>query len=143
MIPIAPSILITDDDLPFRETVRSVLDTLGVRTLVAADGQETLDIVRCQDVHLLLVDMHMPRLTGLETIRQVRQFQHRLPFILMSAKADEDVIREALTLDAFSVLFKPVSRFDLTTTVERALARTYDGWKRRSPPLGGGEPSSS
>ena len=85
MLLSSPSILITDDDLDFRETLRIVFEPRGFRTLLASNGEEALAIVQSQPVHLLLLDMHMPKLTGLETIRRVKQFQLRLPCILISA----------------------------------------------------------
>jgi CheY-like chemotaxis protein len=120
-----PSLLITDDDRDFRETLRGVLEP-RFRTLVAGDGEEALDIVRRQEVHLLLLDMHMPKLTGLETLRRVKQFKSRLPCILLSAALDEALIRQAELAQAFSVLSKPVTRQQLTSTVEAALRRIYD-----------------
>jgi CheY-like chemotaxis protein len=120
-----PSLLITDDDRDFRETVRGLFEP-RFRTLLAGDGQEALDIVRSQEVHLVLLDMHMPKLTGLETLRRVKQFKSRLPCILLSAGLDETIIRQAQLAEAFSVLAKPISRQQLTSTVEAALARVYN-----------------
>jgi CheY-like chemotaxis protein len=120
-----PSLLITDDDRDFRETLRGVLEP-RFRTLVAGDGEEALDIVRRQEVHLLLLDMHMPKLTGLETLRRVKQFKSRLPCILLSAALDEALIRQAELAEAFSVLSKPVTRQQITSTVEAALRRIYN-----------------
>ena len=68
MLVDTPSILITDDDHAFRETVKGMLEPRGFRALTAADGEEALKIVGAEPVHLLLLDMHMPRLTGLETL---------------------------------------------------------------------------
>ena len=121
-----PSILITDDDRDFRETVRVVFEPRGFRTLLAGDGEEALHIIRGQEVHLLLLDMHMPKLTGLETIRRVKLFRWRLPCILLSAALDESLIQQAEHAQAFSVLSKPVSREQLTSTVDLALRRVYN-----------------
>lgn len=126
MIQSAPSILITDDDLDFRETLRIVFEPRGFRTLLAANGEEALDIVRREQVHLLLLDMHMPKLTGLETIRRVKQFQLRLPCILLSAALDDGLIREAHLAEAFSVLSKPISRGQLNSVVDSALRHAYN-----------------
>lgn len=126
-----PSLLITDDDHDFRETLRCVFES-RFRTLVASDGLEALEILRHQEVHLMLLDMHMPRLTGLETIRQVRQLKWRLPCILLSARVDETLIHEATLAEAFSVLSKPVSREKLTNTVADALRRVYN-WEPEPP----------
>ncbi len=122
----SPSLLITDDDQAFRETVRGVLEPLGFRTLLAGDGQEALDIVHAEEVHVVLLDMHMPKLTGLETLRLLKQFRAILPCILLSARLDEWLIEQARLAHAFSVLAKPVTRLQLTGTVRQALRRTYD-----------------
>jgi CheY-like chemotaxis protein len=124
------SILITDDDAGFRETLREVIAPQGFRTLLAGDGQEALEIVHRQDVHLLLLDMHMPRLTGLETIERVKRFNAELPCILLSARADEQLIEQALRVQAFAVLPKPVSRQRIIDSVRQALQRAYN-WRER------------
>jgi CheY-like chemotaxis protein len=122
-----PSILITDDDHDFRETLRIVFEPRGFRTLLAGDGEEALQIVRNEEVHLLLLDMHMPRLSGLETLRRVKQFRSRLPCILLSAALDDLLIQQAQMAEAFSVLSKPVSRVQITNVVEMALRHAYSG----------------
>lgn len=126
MTGVTPNLLITDDDLSFRETLRGVLEPLGFRTFMASDGEEALDVVRREEVHLVLLDMHMPRLTGLETLRLLKQIKLVLPCIILSANADDALREEARRANAFSVLSKPVSRLNLTTIVQSALQRTYN-----------------
>lgn len=123
----APSILITDDDVAFRSTLSDMLTPCGYEVTVAGDGAEALDIVRRRPIDLLLCDNHMPRLSGLETIAQLRQLKKQLPCILMSAALDDQIMAEAQLLETFSVLMKPVSRSVLRSTIELALYRTY-GW---------------
>jgi CheY-like chemotaxis protein len=122
-----PSLLIVDDDGAFRETLCSVFAPRGFNTLTARDGDEALEIVRRQPVHVLLTDMHMPRLSGLETIRRIRQCRLILPCILLSAGLDDGLVEEARDLQAFSVLRKPVRFSELTGVVRQALRVTY-GW---------------
>jgi CheY-like chemotaxis protein len=126
----APALLITDDDLAFRETLQEVFEPQGFRTLLAGDGEEALAIVRREEVHLVLLDMYMPKLTGLETLRLVKQFKAILPCILLSADLDEPLIEQARLAQAFSVLSKPVTRRQITGVVSQALERTYN-WRRR------------
>ncbi len=126
MLATPPTVLITDDDLGFREALRSVLEPQGLQTVLASNGEEALEIVRSQEVHLLLSDMHMPKLTGLETIRRVKAIKAVLPCILLSADADASIVRQALRLRAFSVLPKPVSRRQITTIVNLALLGAYN-----------------
>ncbi len=121
-----PRILITDDDLGFRETLSGLLECHGYATIEASNGEQAVQIVREVDVHVLLLDMHMPKLTGLETIRRVKQFRDRLPCILMSADADERLRREAALARAFSVLPKPVSADTVTQAVRNAISRAYN-----------------
>jgi DNA-binding response OmpR family regulator len=68
----------------------------------------------------------MPKLTGLETLRLVKQFKSILPCILLSARLDQPLIEQARLAQAFSVLAKPVPLRQLTGTVRLALKRTYN-----------------
>ncbi len=126
-----PSLLITDDDRAFRETLQGVFEPQGFRTLLAGDGEEALGIVRKEEVHLILLDMHMPKLTGLETLRLVKRIKRLLPCILMSANLDQPLIEQARLAHAFSILAKPIPLRQLTGTVRLALERTYN-WPQAS-----------
>ena len=128
-----PSILITDDDVSFRDTVRQTLEPYGYRLSLAADGEEALRILQNDDVHLLLLDMHMPKLTGLETVERALRFKAPLPWILMSARVDDSLLEQARLAHAFTVLNKPTSRFAITHNVELALRQTYN-WAPRAQP---------
>lgn len=122
----APSLLITDDDVAFRETLQGVLEPQGFRTLLAGDGEEALEIVRSEVVHVALFDMHMPKLTGIETLRRVKQLKALLPCILLSANLDELIVEQARLAHAFSVLPKPVTRLQITGIVHQALECAYN-----------------
>ncbi len=128
----APSILITDDDFDFRETLRGVFEPRGFRAILAGDGEEAIRVVLTQEVHLVLMDMHMPKLTGLDAIRKVKRFRAELPCILLSAALDESIVREAERVHAFSVLPKPVTRQQITNVVDDALRRVYNWRNERS-----------
>ena len=119
------SILITDDDPVARETLREIVAPQGYHTLMAESGEEALDLVREHEVHLALFDMHLPRLSGLETLALVRQMKGSIPAILITADQDENLMRRALSAQAFSVLAKPVSRSLVIYIVRRALEKFY------------------
>ena len=120
-----PSLLITDDDRDFRETLSSVFESRGFRTILAGDGEEALDVVSRETVHLLLLDMHMPRLTGLDTIRELRKLHLDLPCILISAALDRQIEEEAKAANAYSVLAKPVRLPDITGIVAQIMKQFY------------------
>ena len=119
------SILVTDDDPAIRETFREIFEPVGFRTFLAESGEEAIDIVHEHDVHVVLMDMHLPKLSGLETMAIVRQIKGILPMILVSADQDEALMRRALSAQAFSVLAKPVSRSLVIYIVRRALEKFY------------------
>jgi CheY-like chemotaxis protein len=121
------SILITDDDSNCRQALRDIMEPEGYRTLLASSGEEALDIVSEEPVHLALLDMHMPTLTGLETLLLVRQINAVLPCILLTADATDQLMRQALNARVYSVLAKPVSKNVVLYTVVRALLRAYGG----------------
>jgi CheY-like chemotaxis protein len=119
------SILVTDDDRGCREALRDIFEPEGFRTLLASSGEEAIDIVHDEPVHLALFDMQMPRLTGLETIELVRQFNALLPAILVTADANEGLMRQAFRARVFSVIPKPLNKNVVLYTVVKALVLAY------------------
>lgn len=120
-----PSLLITDDDRDFRETLSGIFESRGFRTIQAGDGEEALDVIQREQIHLLLLDMHMPRLTGLDTIRRLRTLHLDLPCILISAALDRQLEEDARAAQAYSVLSKPIRLTDITGIVARAMQQVY------------------
>ncbi|HUG71113.1 MAG TPA: response regulator, partial [Pirellulaceae bacterium] len=110
----------------FRETLGSLFEQRGFRTLLAEDGQEAFEIVQRETIHLVLLDMNMPRLTGLETIRRVKLVYSTVPCILLSAEMDDALAEQARQADAFSTHAKPISLPEITQSVSRAMRVTYD-----------------
>lgn len=125
MLADAPNLLITDDDACFRETLAGLFAPHGFRTFQAGDGREALRIIRGESIHLVLLDLHMPRVGGLETLRQVKSFQKLLPCIVMSAGLDAETITEVREAEAHTVLAKPVSRDEITSAVATAMWEAY------------------
>jgi two-component system, response regulator PdtaR len=124
------SVLIADDDRDAREVLRDIVEPAGYRAVLASSGEEALDIVREEPIHVGLFDMHMARLTGLETMQLVHQINEILPCILVTADASEDLMRQAFTVRAYSVIPKPVSRNILLYTMVRALMKAYGALQR-------------
>ena len=114
-------VLITDDDRACREALADIVAGEGYATVLADCGEQAIDIVRQQQIHLALFDMHMPRLTGLETLQQVRQINALLPAILVTADADPKLMRLASQMQVYSVIPKPVSKHVVLYTVVRAI----------------------
>jgi two-component system, response regulator PdtaR len=127
------SIVIADDDAPCREALRDIVQHAGYQTFLASSGEEALDIVRQERrVRLVLLDMHMPRLTGLETSHLLYQLDAMLPTVLVTADLTEQLMRQAIQAHVYSVIPKPVSKNVVLYTVVRALAR-FAGKKKDEP----------
>lgn len=125
MLTETPSLLITDDDRDFRETLRAAFEPIGFNTHLASNGLEALDIVENHPIHLALFDMHMPQMTGLETIRLLKRYRATLPCILMSAELDDLVIHQARLEHVFSVLSKLEGLSPFRRIVIQAMRVTY------------------
>jgi CheY-like chemotaxis protein len=119
------SILISDDDRGVREALKEIVEARGFRPVLAADGEEAIEIVQSEPIHLALLDLNMPKLTGLETLQLVRQTNTMLPAILITADATLEIMRRAFEAQFFSVVPKPVNGNIVVHTMIRALVRVY------------------
>ena len=117
------SILVTDDDRGSRETLADLLAERGFSTITAGSGEEAIDIVRVEIIHLVFFDMHMPRMTGLEALQQVRLFNELLPAILVTADANGQLIRQALQAQVFSVIPKTAQQKRCAAYINPSLER--------------------
>lgn len=124
-----PSILITDDDRDLRDSLCDVFDRRGFTTLQAEDGQQALEIVSTATVHVMLIDMNMPHLSGLQVIQRTSELELALPCLLMSAQMNEMLAEQALAARAFAVHSKPFGLSEIRESVEMAMENCYE-WFR-------------
>ena len=121
-------ILVSDDDEGCRECVRDALALNGYRPHVASCGREAIDYVRNHVVDVLIIDMNMPDLTGLQTVQIIRsEIAIEIPSILMSADESPELKLRALSADFETFVPKPVDLGVLRHVVEEILHRTYEG----------------
>ncbi|MGH7129486.1 MAG: response regulator [Planctomycetaceae bacterium] len=119
-------LLIADDDPGFRETLGLIFEP-HFYMIEAASGEEAIELCREQRFDIALLDMHMQRLTGLETLRILKTHNAIAPCILITADATDELRRYATEqAEAYSVLAKPISRNDLVLTVSSALEEVYE-----------------
>src|SRR5262245_19159816 len=118
--PSRPRILIVDDDSGQRSLLDSFLQTQGFETVPVSSGERALEVLRQGDFDLMISDVRMPGLTGLETLRRARQEHAVLPVLLVTAYAD---IREAVGAmrdGALNYLAKPIDLDELLASVRQA-----------------------
>lgn len=129
-------ILLADDDEAIREMIRYPLEQEGFDVVVAADGVQALDILARTQVDLLILDIMMPRLDGLEVCRRVRATSN-VPIIMLTARSDELDRVLGLEIGADDYVIKEnLSLRELTSRVRAVLRRTKQP-DTAEPPGGG------
>jgi DNA-binding response OmpR family regulator len=121
----AQRILVADDNQAVRQIISTTLTGANFHVDVAADGEEAWCAVQGAHYHLLVTDNDMPRLTGLELIKRIREAGMRLPIIMASASISEDWVRDCADLQ-IAVVPKPFASRDLLNTVNNALRESVE-----------------
>lgn len=116
------TILIVDDEQSLRDFIRRNLDVRGYQTVTAANGLEALALFQTEPVDLVILDLMMPHMNGLETLRRIRQ-QSLLPVIVLSALDEEQDKVQALNLGADDYLTKPFGVAELLARLNAVLRR--------------------
>jgi len=116
-----PSVLVADDDKAHRLMLKTLLEDWGYSVEEATDGRAAVDSVRDRPVDLILMDMRMPDLDGLEATRQIQQYNPAIPIIIITAYSSIPTAVEALKSGAFDYLTKPLDFDAARVVIERAL----------------------
>ena len=124
------AVLVVDDEKSLRDFVRRNLEIRGYEVLTAANGLEALAHFNAENIGLVVLDLMMPHMDGLETIRRIRQ--HSLvPIVILSAFGQEEDKINALNLGADDYLTKPFGVGELLARVQAVLRRSQ--WKGQIP----------
>ncbi len=115
-------ILVVDDDQEIRKLIQIYLENDGYTCHLASDGEEALRMVREQPIELMVLDVMMPKVDGLEVCREVRQ-ERNLPIIMLSAKSEDIDKIHGLTSGADDYMTKPFSPLELIARVKSQLRR--------------------
>ncbi|BCA56070.1 response regulator [Nitrospira sp. KM1] len=120
-----PTILVIDDEAPVRTLLRTVLERLGYDVREASNGRAALALCRVQAIDLVITDIFMPDLNGLETIsRLTHEFLNVKVIAITGAQGDPHMLEQARLLGARHTLVKPFSLPQLVSTVSYELALT-------------------
>jgi two-component system KDP operon response regulator KdpE len=116
-------ILVCDDDPQIRRALRLVLAEAGYEVLVAADGEEALDVAALQSPHAAIVDLVLPDVAGIDVCGRLREWS-AMPIIVLSALDEEAIKIEALDRGADDYVTKPFGPGELVARVQAALRRS-------------------
>ncbi|MDB5083272.1 MAG: two-component system response regulator [Bacilli bacterium] len=115
-------VLIVDDQYGIRVLLHEVLESEGIKIFEAPNGPTALDIVANEQPDLVLLDMKIPGMDGLEILRHIRQIEPKTKVIMMTAYGELDLIQEAMALGALTHFTKPFDIDELRMAVNEQLA---------------------
>ena len=129
MPPTGPVILVIEDEPPVRDMLRTLLELEGYTVEIAADGAAGLARIEAGGIDLVLLDVMLPELDGLELCRQVRAHQGEgyLPILMLTALATEPQLLEGFAAGADDYVTKPFSAGVLLARVRRLLRKRSSG----------------
>lgn len=117
----AKKILVTDDELGYREMLRRALTQKGFEVVTASSGLEALGVMLKGGIDLVVTDMKMPKSDGVTLVTAIRKHHAGVPVILVTAFAIEEQIQKALDQQVSTILKKPFNIDDLTKAIHAAL----------------------
>lgn len=123
-------ILIVDDEEKILKVIEAYLIKEGFEVLTAKDGEEALSIFNKELVHLIILDLMLPKISGEEVCTKIRAASS-VPIIMLTAKIEEDNKIEGLSIGADDYVTKPFSNRELVSRVKALIRRTY----RNNKPL--------
>lgn len=119
-----PTILVVDDDKKTVDLIRLYLEKDGYRVLTAYDGRQAMDLARRREPGLIILDLMLPRVDGLDVCRILRS-ESKVPIIMLTAKTTEEDKLVGLDLGADDYVTKPFSPRELVARVRAVLRRVH------------------
>ena len=114
-------ILIVDDEPDMRLAIKNVLKIRGYEIFEAGDGIAALDIIRKNDIHLMLLDIRLPGMDGIEVLERTRKINRSLPVVMITGYGHIRSAVDVMKLGANEYLQKPFENTQLVKTVRRFL----------------------
>ncbi len=114
-------ILVVEDDEDMRENLQRILLGAGYEVSLAEDGSQAITMLRAQPCHLVLTDLVMPGMNGLELLKEIRQEDQNLPVVFLSAFGDRATYAKATELGAVDFVTKPFRAGSLLGLIQRTL----------------------
>ncbi len=119
------TILIVDDDLAHRTMLRTLLGGWGYNVAEADDGEKAIEAVHQKPFDLILMDIRMVKVSGLEALAGIKKLNPAIPVVIMTAYASVETAVKALKDGAYDYLTKPLDFDELKLTIERAMEHTH------------------
>ena len=115
------TILVIDDEPNYQNMMEFLFSSEGFRVLKASSGVEALEILKREEVELIITDMKMPQMDGLDLAKAVKEMCPSMPIVLMTGFSIESRVQEALNINAKACLHKPFSIDEMKEVVHGIL----------------------
>ena len=115
------TILLADDDKEFRKAMKRVFEKAGYIITAAADGREALDALSDSEFDLIISDLRMPNLDGVELMGELRRLELETPIIFLTAFGEVESYMDLMNLGAFEYVNKPVKSNVILSIAQRAI----------------------
>jgi two-component system nitrogen regulation response regulator GlnG len=116
------TVLVVDDEAPLREMLVCFFETKGYRARAAGGAEEALDLISQTPPQLVILDIRLPGMNGLDALKRIKKLDERLPVLLMTGYATVDSAVAAMKLGALDYIAKPIRLPELLRAVENAIA---------------------
>jgi two-component system response regulator HydG len=120
-----PTILIVEDDVENRAAMVKVLEGAGYKTLETDNGQQALDILQDEDVDILVTDLRLPVMDGVEVLKRTKASAQEVEVIMITGHGTVEIAVEAIKEGAYDFITKPVKKAQLLRAVEKAAEKQY------------------
>jgi len=114
------SVLVVDDEPNYLVVLSELLKDEGFEVFTAADGAAALEVIRAVDLDIVVTDMQMPGMNGLQLLNKIKEKDENLPVVVITAFAEVDKAVQAMQAGAFNYLAKPFSNDELIITLKKA-----------------------
>lgn len=118
------NVLLVDDELEFLETLVKRLKKRGLNIRTAQSGEEALDITREKKIDVAVLDVRMPGIDGIQTLREIKKIDPLMEVIMLTGHASVEVAIEGMELGAFDYLMKPMD-------INELFYKLQDAYKKR------------
>ena len=128
------SVLLVEDDDPLRSCLSELISAWGWSVYPTASGPEAIELARQIQIDFSLLDLHLPGMTGIEVLRQIRREVRPLPSIMMSGQASPEEAHAALSAGVFQFLRKPLDLDNLREAMQTLIRHHFEAPPGSPPP---------
>ncbi len=118
------NILVADDEPTIRDVLSQLLENEGYRVFAAADGIDAVEIIRSHSIHLAILDIHMPRMNGIEALKEIKAIDPSIEALIITGNANLESLRLTIVENgAFDYILKPFFKKELLHVIRNALMK--------------------